>query len=420
MSANRGANSASQPVFGKRREPHTIIIAHGDNVSHFTVKPWLTMSIGAFLSAIAVGYLLATSYLVLRDDLIGATVSRQARIQQAYEDRIAALRAQVDRITSRQLLDQQMMETKVAELLDRQDQLSSRTGRLGPLLDRARDNTKTGSIPVPANKPGVAVMGSIDVEPSKSLLAGIFGGKSRAMEKSAADKADELFASVSHSIKDIEARQLAEIRTLAEEAKSTADEIQTALKSGGLPVVDAQEAAEGGPFIPASEGMKITAFDKEVDNLDLALTKLDSVKSQAKRYPIANPVPGADVTSRFGYRKDPLFGSEAFHAGIDYRAETGHVVNAPAAGVVVTAGVKGGYGNMVEIRHKGGLVTRYGHLSRILVQEGDKVAAGDAIGKVGSTGRSTGPHLHYEIRIDNNPIDPWRYLNIGRKISSLL
>ena len=419
MSSMRGANPANQPVFGKRREPHTIIIAHGDSVSHFTVKPWLTLSIGAVLSAIAVGYLLATSYLVMRDDLIGATISRQARIQQAYEDRISALRAQVDRITSRQMLDQQMMETKVAELLDRQDQLSSRTGKLGPLLERARDNTKTGSIPVPAAKPGKAVLGKAEIAPSQSLLAGVFGSGNKTAEKSAADKADELFASVSHSIKDIEARQLSEIRLLADEAKSTADEIQHALKSGGLSV-EAQETAEGGPFIPASEGGKISAFDLEVENLDHALTKLDSVKSQARRYPIANPVPGADITSRFGYRKDPLLGSQAFHAGIDFRAETGHEVKAPAAGVVVTAAAKGGYGNMVEVRHKGGLVTRYGHLSRILVQEGDKVTAGDAIGQVGSTGRSTGPHLHYEIRVENNPIDPSRYLNIGRKIAPLL
>lgn len=419
MSSSRAANSANQPVFGKRREPHTIIIAHGDSVSHFTVKPWLTLSLGAVLSAIAVGYLLATSYLVMRDDLIGATISRQARIQQAYEDRISALRAQVDRITSRQLLDQQMMETKVAELLDRQDQLSSRSGKLGPLLERARDNMKTGSIPVPAQKPGNAVLGAADVAPSQKLLAGIFGSRTKLAEKSAADKADELFASVSHSIRDIEARQMAEIRLLADEAKSNADEIQTALASGGLPV-DAPEAAEGGPYIPASEGAKISAFDQEVENLDQALSQLDSVKSQARRYPIANPVPGADVTSRFGYRKDPLLGSQAFHAGIDFRAETGHPVSAPASGTIVTAGVKGGYGNLVEIRHKGGLVTRFGHLSRILVQEGDKVSAGDVIGQVGSTGRSTGPHLHYEIRVENNPIDPWRYLSIGRKIAPLL
>ena len=93
--------------------------------------------VGSALSAIAIGYLLATSYLVLRDDLIGAAVARQARIQQSYEDRISALRAQVDRITSRQLLDQQLMENKVSELLARQSVLSQRHGRIGPILERA-------------------------------------------------------------------------------------------------------------------------------------------------------------------------------------------------------------------------------------------------------------------------------------------
>jgi murein DD-endopeptidase MepM/ murein hydrolase activator NlpD len=419
MSAIRTSNAQALPVFGKRREPHTIIIAHGDSVSHFTIKPWVTLSIGAILSAMAIGYLLATTYLVMRDDLIGATVARQARIQQAYEDRIAALRAQVDRITSRQLLDQQMMETKVAELMARQDQLSSRNGRLGPILERARDNITTGSVPVPAGKPGT-VLGSAASTPAQSLIATAFGQKSKVMEKSAADHADEIFASVTHSIKDIEIRQIAELRTLADEARNSAEQIQTALKSGGLPVAELEPIAEGGPFIPASEGVKITAFDTEVERLDEALNALDTMKSQARRFPIANPVPNADITSRFGYRKDPIIGSAAFHGGIDFRAEIGHPIKAPAAGVIEFAGVKGGYGNCIEMRHKNGLMTRFGHLSRIRVKEGDKVAIGSVIGEVGNTGRSTGPHLHYEIRVDDNPVDPWRYLSIGRKIAPLL
>ena len=106
-------------VFGKRKEPHTVIIARGDDIRHFTIRPWVAAIAGSVLSAVAVGYLLATSYLVLRDDLIGATAARQARMQQAYEDRISSLRAQVDRITSRQLLDQQLMENKVSELIER-------------------------------------------------------------------------------------------------------------------------------------------------------------------------------------------------------------------------------------------------------------------------------------------------------------
>src|SRR6187431_2812832 len=129
--------SVRSQVFGRRKEPHTVIIARGDDIRHFTIRPWIAAFAGSAFFAIAIGYLLATSYLVLRDDLIGASTARQARIQQAYEDRISALRAQVDRITSRQLLDQQLMEEKVTELLDRQSKLSARHGRLDTVLDRA-------------------------------------------------------------------------------------------------------------------------------------------------------------------------------------------------------------------------------------------------------------------------------------------
>ena len=113
----------------------------------------------------AIGYLMATSYLVFRDDLIGAATARQARMQQAYEDRISALRAQVDRITSRQLLDQQLMETKVSELLQRQTQLSQRHGRLGPLLERAESEVgasaaQAGGTAAPASDKRAEITGS--------------------------------------------------------------------------------------------------------------------------------------------------------------------------------------------------------------------------------------------------------------------
>lgn len=408
---------AAKPVFGKRREPHTIIIAHGDEVSHFTVKPWLTFAIGAICAAIAVGYLLATSYLVFRDDLIGAAISRQARMQQAYEDRIAALRAQVDRITSRQLLDQQIMESKVAELIDRQEQLSTRGGRLGPLLERARSNQ--AGVPVPAEKPGKQVLGQVISD--KGFIGKLFASSEGPTPLSEADRADALFATITRSIHDIESTQLAEVRNLADGAEETTNSIELALASAGLKLIPTNpEVAEGGPFIPASEGEAISAFDMEVNRLDVALNKLDSAKSQIKRHPVSNPVPGADTTSRFGYRKDPLLGSQAFHAGIDFRGEVGHPVRSTANGTVITAGRQGGYGNFIEIRHKDGYTTRFGHLSSIAVEEGQTIKAGDIIGAIGNTGRSTGPHLHYEIRLDGKPLDPARYLGIGRKIEKLL
>jgi hypothetical protein len=148
--------SGQAAVFGRRKEPHTIIIARGDEIRHFTVRPWIAAFLGSAVAAAAIGYLLATSYLVLRDDLIGAATARQARMQQAYEDRISVLRAQVDRITSRQLLDQQLMETKVSELLQRQSQLTQRHGRLEPILGRATATPQLpATVPAPTAKPEI-------------------------------------------------------------------------------------------------------------------------------------------------------------------------------------------------------------------------------------------------------------------------
>jgi murein DD-endopeptidase MepM/ murein hydrolase activator NlpD len=101
-----------------------------------------------------------------------------------------------------------------------------------------------------------------------------------------------------------------------------------------------------------------------------------------------------------------------------WRAARGAPARATAGGKVVSAGWAGGYGNMVEIDHGNGLTTRYGHLSAILVNEGQTVEARDVIGKVGSTGRSTGPHLHYEVRVDGEPVDPMRFLRAGEKLAA--
>ena len=112
-------------------------------------------------------------------------------------------------------------------------------------------------------------------------------------------------------------------------------------------------------------------------------------------------------------RTDPFLGRPAMHTGIDFRGDTGEPVHATAAGKVTIAGWNGGYGKMVEIDHGNGLATRYGHLSEIDVKVGQIVRIGQVIGKIGSTGRSTGPHLHYETRIDGEAVDPQKFLRAG-------
>ncbi|RUX47327.1 M23 family metallopeptidase [Mesorhizobium sp. M4A.F.Ca.ET.020.02.1.1] len=417
-------------VFGKRKEPHTVIIARGNEIRHFTIRPWLAAFLGSALAAIVIGYLLATSYLVLRDDLIGATTARQARMQQAYEDRISALRAQVDRITSRQLLDQQLMETKVSELLERQTQLSQRHGRLGPILERAE--SEVGAAPAADGtataKPDdrAALIGEQPTYSVASLGAGdtrpfsLWSTRSDPLPSdSAADRADRLFVSINQSLKAIESEQLSRVTTLADNAYKNADAITQALAAAGLPVDSdfGKDSDVGGPLIPLNAS---TIFDSKVKELDEALDALDHLKKEARRLPLANPAPGHSVTSPFGVRTDPILGTAALHSGMDFRAPMGMPAKVTAAGVVTKAGWNGGYGRMVEVDHGNGFATRYGHLSEIDVTVGQKLAAGDIIGKTGSSGRSTGPHLHYEVRHNGDAVDPLRFLTVGKKVAQYL
>jgi murein DD-endopeptidase MepM/ murein hydrolase activator NlpD len=418
------AEASRSTVFGRRKEPHTVIIARGDEIRHFQVHPWLVAVAGSALAAMAIGYLLATSYLVFRDDLIDATTARQARLQQAYEDRISALRAQVDRITSRQMLDQQLMETKVGELLERQSQLTQRHGRLGPILDRVEKVPAAlpAAAPLPPDKPDVrAELGSTS---QKLALAGAAATpfsfwatrNSAAPGETSADRADKLFVAINQSLRTIESEQLSRINTLAEDAYQTADAISNVLEDAGLKV-DGGSTGTGGPLVAIDNP---ALFDTKVKELDEALDLLDKMKSEVRRLPIANPSPGHSISSTFGVRKDPILGTPAMHSGMDFRAPMGSDARVTAAGTVISAGWNGGYGRMVEVRHEGGFTTRYGHLSKILVKEGQELSAGDTIGKVGSSGRSTGPHLHYEVRRNGDALNPVRLLKAGKKVSQYL
>jgi murein DD-endopeptidase MepM/ murein hydrolase activator NlpD len=135
---------------------------------------------------------------------------------------------------------------------------------------------------------------------------------------------------------------------------------------------------------------------------------------------VRKPVGGeVDMSSPFGVRNDPFLGRPAMHTGIDMRGDTGDPVHATAAGRVTIAGRDGGYGNMVEIDHGNGLATRYGHLSAIDVKVGEHIRIGQVIGKIGSTGRSTGPHLHYETRVNGEAVNPQKFLRAGLRLGNV-
>lgn len=180
--------------------------------------------------------------------------------------------------------------------------------------------------------------------------------------------------------------------------------------------------AQGGPFVAFARGPAlsleqlngvVSALDIEADQRTDVFTLLESrlfeSRLKALMIPNSRPVEGA-VGSGFGFRADPFSGRPALHTGLDFPAEAGTKVYAAAGGVVLSSAYHPEYGNLVELDHGNGLVTRYAHNSRVLAKSGDLIRRGQEIAEVGTTGRSTGPHLHFEVLVDGVPQDPAKFL----------
>ena len=203
--------------------------------------------------------------------------------------------------------------------------------------------------------------------------------------------------------------------------------LRTAVKRTGInpdQFLRKVQAAEGvgGPEISLDQvhvaGVADQNFDTAYLKASAVLAQLDTLSSEMGHIPLAVPVTGAqfDRSSGFGARIDPFTRRYAFHPGVDFAGPWGAPVASTAPGTIVFAGSRGGYGNMVEIDHGFGIHTRYGHLSRIIVGVGSKVNKGSIVGKMGSTGRSTGPHVHYEVWYDDVVRNPNNFIEAGRHV----
>jgi murein DD-endopeptidase MepM/ murein hydrolase activator NlpD len=210
------------------------------------------------------------------------------------------------------------------------------------------------------------------------------------------------------------------LRQLDAETRTTMADVEKIIVAAGLePSRVAPEpnrirrvGARGGPYIPwkAQVALAEHAEAAQLHTLTLQVERLKSLRDLMVRLPLVAPVTHAILSDGFGYRRDPVNGGGARHDGLDLRAVRDSAVIAPAAGTVIGAGWDGAFGNVIQIDHGFGVVSRYAHLSRILVRKGDVVALNDQIGVVGATGRATGTHLHYEIWIDGQPSDPMRFI----------
>jgi murein DD-endopeptidase MepM/ murein hydrolase activator NlpD len=179
-----------------------------------------------------------------------------------------------------------------------------------------------------------------------------------------------------------------------------------------------QKHSDGGPLLPLVGSYVRTdddSYNAQVTEATASVNKLSDVVAALRAVPLVPPTTG-DVSSGFGERVDPFNENLAFHSGVDFSGPKGTDVRATAAGIVVFTGPRGAYGNTVEVDHGYGIRTRYAHLSAIGVSVGAKIEKGAVIGKLGSTGRSTGPHVHYEVWYDDAVKDPSRFIKVGRDV----
>ena len=210
-------------------------------------------------------------------------------------------------------------------------------------------------------------------------------------------------------------RQFAALLTAAVERR--ADKAAAAIRSFGLnPDSLARSAAraQGGPFVPWKGGKG--ALTDELEQLADALTRMEFLERSLLTIPSGKPTAAPMETSSYGYRRDPFNGHAAFHAGIDFPGRLAQPIQAAAAGRISYVGQRQGYGNVVEVEHGNGLMTRYAHLSGFAARIGQKVARGDTIARMGSTGRSTGTHLHFEVRVNGQAVNPRRFLEAAQDV----
>jgi murein DD-endopeptidase MepM/ murein hydrolase activator NlpD len=394
---------------------------------------WLTLS-----TACSGG---AGWYILSRDDLAARLIARETSRQYAYEDRISALRADIDRYASRALLDQDGVESRVDELASRQAELESRQSLVTALTDTLQSNGLMPAAKLPLRsqviKPGEPIRASgvtsfAPILPGKPMpapetpsLRGADGGGWQSGETPAeppAKRVDAALTKLDGAMAQTSNAQLSTLKEMDETLAAAQKRLRSALSETGLdadrlaaPVASA--GGMGGPFVPVKLDPSESPFAATLNAIQPRMAAVMRLRGVIEQLPLARPMAGDhDFTSNYGYRTDPFTRGLAMHTGVDFRAEAGSSIMATAPGKVVVAEYNGGYGNMVEVEHANGLSTRYAHMSAISVTTGQMVKAGTVVGRVGTTGRSTGPHLHYETRINDEPVDPTRFLRAGGKL----
>jgi murein DD-endopeptidase MepM/ murein hydrolase activator NlpD len=338
--------------------------------------------------------------LLMAPDIAALVNGQSEQVLSAYQDRIAELRIEVDRLHSRHYAQTGDINLQLQEIAQQQEVLSEQQQYVKVLAGKAAElGLATAALPESA----------IDAQSAALVTA----------DRPVAEQADAAEADVSQMLEE---SRLA-LANLSHSANASTTAIVSELKKLGItPVLPSDDEGVGGPFIPAvADGPDATGMVDDANAVMAALSRFKAARAAIDDVPVHKPLSGAlRMTSGFGNRPDPFTGRLAFHAGLDFGEPRGTTVLSAGAGRISFVGQRSGYGNTVEIDHGNGIVSRYGHLSAFLVKEGQTVSVGTPVATVGSTGRSAGPHLHFEVRRDNRAVNPLGFLKAGKVLEKYL
>ena len=399
-------------------------------------------------SSLFVGWTVIVTAIFLIDSISAGGVREQAeRAQVAYEQRLNAMSDERDSRASEAQASQERFSVAMGEVSAMQSRLLNSEERRRE-LETAVEVIQTTLRRVmterdDAREQTAALLAEIEAESGSVQTA---AGRQRELERTleyltmalsrAADQRDDAFEiaeSAEEEIDELEFTQaladerneriFAQLEDAVEMSMSPLDRMFSAAGLSTDDLVNQMRASydgQGGPLMPITMSTRGEEPDPASMRANEVLAQLDILNLQrmaAERMPFSRPVFASyRLSSPFGYRRDPFNGGSRLHSGVDMAAPTGTPIHANGDGVVSFAGRQSGYGLIIVIDHAFGFETRYAHLSRIRVTEGQRVSRGDRIGDMGSTGRSTGPHLHYEVRTGDTPRNPMNYITAGRDV----
>lgn len=385
--------SAQRVPFGRTAKPT-------QNAGRPGVRPALFYSLFGILCTTNV---VAVVGFLMSPDIARIATGQNEVVLAAYEDRIAQLRVEVDRLHSRQYAQAGNINLQLQELAQQQEILGEQHEYVKLLAQKASELgiETTAVAPVPATRVSA-------LTPAALAQPGF-----------TPDATD--IAAVNEQVTAMMNETRMALTAIGDAATASTDEILDELRVLGIRP-ELPTDAVGGPFIDPDESASddVSIVD-DANAVMTALTRFKAAQGAIDAAPVHQPLASIRrISSGYGNRSDPFTKTRAFHSGLDIPQPMGTLVLSAGQGKITFSGERSGYGIMVEVDHGNGLVTRYAHLSASLVKAGQVVKTGSPIAKVGSTGRSTGPHLHFEVRRNDKTVDPSAFIAVGKRLARYL